>query len=84
MPFTSELVSELNALALFDLNSDQQGIKVHKTAESETISAVKRLHAKGLITQPDGGYLTSLGRQTAAHAEVTLGMLTSGKASSVQ
>ena len=84
MPYTSDLVHELNALIRFDLDTGQQGIKVHKTADTDIISAVQRLHAKGLITQADGGYLTSLGREAAEHAQAVLGFLTSGVAASVQ
>ena len=83
MPFTSDLVQELNALIRFDLDSGQQGIKVHKTADAEVIAAVQRLHAKGLITQIAGGYLTSLGRDAAEHAQTTLGLLTEGVAAAV-
>lgn len=84
MPYTPELVHELNALIRFDLDTGQQGIKVHKSADAEVISAVQRLHAKGLITQADGGYLTSLGREAAENAQVVLGLLTAGVAASVQ
>lgn len=83
MPFTPDLVQELNALIRFDLDTGQQGIKVHKTADSDVIAAVQRLHAKGLITQADGGYLTSLGREAAEHAQTMLGFLTTGVAASV-
>ena len=54
-----------------------------KTADAEVIAAVQRLHAKGLITQIDGGYLTSLGRDAAEHAQTTLGLLTEGVAAAV-
>ena len=83
MPFTSDLVQELNALIRFDLDTGQQGIKVHKTADPQVIAAVQRLYAKGLLTQADGGYLTSLGRDAAEHAQTTLGLLTEGVAAAV-
>jgi len=83
MPYTAELVHELNTLVRFDLDSGQQGIKVHKTADAEVISAVQRLHAKGLLTQADGGYLTSLGREAAEHAQTMLGFLTTGVAATI-
>ncbi|MEI7612491.1 MAG: TIGR02647 family protein [Betaproteobacteria bacterium] len=83
MPYTTDLVHELNALIRFDLDTSQQGIKVHKTADAEVISAVQRLFTKGLITQADGGYLTSLGREAAGHAQTMLGLLTSGLAAEV-
>ncbi len=84
MPFTTDLVHELNALIRFNLDSGQHGIKVHKTADAEVISAVQRLHAKGLVTQADGGYLTSLGREAAEHAQTMLGFLTAGVAAQIQ
>ena len=84
MPYTPDLVNELNALIRFNLDSGQQGIKVHKTADADVISAVQRLHAKNLVTQADGGYLTSLGREAAEHAQTMLGILTAGVAASVQ
>jgi len=84
MPYTTDLVHELNTLIRFDLDDSQHGIKVHKTADAEVIAAVQRLHAKGLVTQADGGYLTSLGREAAEHAQVMLGFLTTGVAASVQ
>ena len=83
MPYTSDLVDELNTLIRFDLECGQHGIKVHKTADQQVIDAVQRLFAKGLITQADGGYLTSLGREAAEHAQATLGFLTAGVAASV-
>lgn len=77
MPYTSDLVHELNTLIRFDLETSQQGIKVHKTADPVVIEAVRRLHAKGLLTQVDGGYLTGLGRDAAEHAQAMLTILTS-------
>ena len=83
MPYTLDLVHELNTLIRFDLETGQQGIKVHKTADAQVIAAVQRLFAKGLVTQADGGYLTSLGREAARHAQTMLGLLTAGLAASV-
>ena len=83
MPFTTDLIQELNALLRFDPTSDQQGLKVHKTADAEVVAAVKRLHAKGLVTQADGGYLTPLGREAAGHAQALSGFLTAGVAAVV-
>ena len=83
MQFTPELVAELNTLVRFDLDTSQQGLMVHKNAEAEVIAAFQRLFAKGLVTQADGGYLTSLGREAAQHAQVMLGLLTAGVAARV-
>ena len=76
MPYTPELSEELNTLLRFDLETNQQGIKIHKTAAAEIIAATERLHAKGLITQVDGGYLTELGKNAAEHAQTLLSILT--------
>ena len=59
MSFTPEMVAEMKVLALFDLNSTQEGLKVHHTADPALIEAAKRWYDKDLITQTDGGYLTS-------------------------
>ena len=76
MPYTPDLVDELNTLLRFDLATSQQGIKVHKTADPAVIAAARRLHAKGLLTQVDGGYLTGLGRSAAERAQAVLAVLT--------
>jgi len=76
--YTPDLVHELNTLIRFDLATNQQGVKVHKTADAAVIAATQRLHGKGLLTLPDGGYLTSLGREAAEHAHAALSILTSG------
>ena len=76
MPFSQELVDEINTLIKFNLETTLEGIKVHKTAAPEVISATQRLFDKGLITQADGGYLTALGRDAAEHAQNLLTILT--------
>lgn len=82
MPYTPDLVQELNTLIRFNLETSQQGIKVHKTADPDVIAATRRLHAKGLLTQSDGGYLTRLGRDAAEHAQATLTILNSSASAS--
>ncbi len=77
MPITSDLAEELNILAHYKLTSIQEGIKVHHTAAPETITAIKRLHEKNLVTRDDGGYLTDLGIETAEHVQKALAILTS-------
>ncbi|KMT53499.1 TIGR02647 family protein [Pseudomonas fildesensis] len=76
MSYTPELVAELEILALFNLGSSQEGLKVHQTAAPTAIAAARRLYDKDLIDQPDGGYLTSLGRDAAEHAQSLLTILT--------
>jgi uncharacterized protein (TIGR02647 family) len=75
MAFTPELIAELEILALFNLGTTQEGIKVHHTAPPSAIAAAQRLHEKGLINQSDGGYLTSLGLDAAEHAQALLTIL---------
>lgn len=76
MPYSPDLVAELKVLSLFDLNNTLSGLKIHhQEASEEAIAAARRLHAKGLITQPDGGYLTGLGRDAAEHAQALLTIL---------
>ncbi|MGY4491755.1 TIGR02647 family protein [Pseudomonas sp. TE3610] len=75
MSYTPELVAELEILALFNLENTQEGLKVHHTATPQAIAAAKRLYDKELITQVDGGYLTSGGLQAAQHAQALLTVL---------
>ena len=75
MPFSQEITDELNILAMFNLETTQEGLKIHSTATSNVISAAHRLHEKGLTTQPDGGYLTERGRKASQHAQDLLGIL---------
>ncbi|MDD5329143.1 MAG: TIGR02647 family protein [Sulfuricella sp.] len=72
---TPDLVAELDFLAHYDLDTMQEGIKVHKDADSAVIAAVRRLHGKKLVTQTDGGYLTALGREVAEALQATLTIL---------
>ncbi|MBT3308826.1 MAG: TIGR02647 family protein [Gammaproteobacteria bacterium] len=69
MTYTEELLDELNVLMQFDLNSTQEGIKVHSSANPRLTEASERLHNKGVITQADGGYLTQLGIECAEKAQ---------------
>ena len=76
MPYTADIIAELNILARYNLHTTQEGIKVHSDAEPEVIKATLRLFNKGLISQPDGGYLTSLGITAAEHGHNLLQILT--------
>jgi len=75
MPYTPELVHELNTLLHFNPETSQQGIKVRKDADPALIAATERLYAKGLLTLKDGGFLTGPGREAAEHAQATLAIL---------
>ena len=75
MPYTQDVVDEINILVRYNLSTTQEGIKVHKTAAPELIAATKRLYDKGLVTQEDGGYLTNLGYEAAEQAQMVLNLL---------
>ena len=70
---SDDLLEELQLLLQFNPDCSQQGIKVHQHgAEPNLLAACSRLFAKGLITQADGGYLTSLGHSAVEHARALL------------
>ncbi len=69
MPFKADVVEELNLLLKFPDKSLLQGLKIHQDAKQCTIDAAKRLFNKGIITLPDGGYLTDLGHDLFEHAQ---------------
>lgn len=72
----SMLLQELSILSQFNSKTFQEGLKVHEsTASAENIDATKRLFEKGLVTQSDGGYLTSLGKDAADHLQDLITML---------
>ncbi len=75
MALNADLNVEIRLLNLFNLDSSLEGIKVHKDADAETKAAIGRLYHKGLLTQPDGGYLTDLGRSCAEHVQTALRIL---------
>jgi uncharacterized protein (TIGR02647 family) len=77
MPYSPEMIEELNMLSRFNLMTTQEGLKVHHDAEAAVVSATGRLFEKGLITRSDGGYLTDLGREAAEHAQSALMILQS-------
>jgi uncharacterized protein (TIGR02647 family) len=76
LPFAYGTIEELNLLLQFDSSSLERGIKVHSNAREEVIYACQSLFAKGLVTQPDGGYLTDEGVEALSHAQVLAGLLT--------
>ena len=76
MLFKPELVEEINILIQYNLNTSQEGIKVHSEADPSLVAATIRLFEKGFITRSDGGYLTSLGREAAEHAQSLYEVLT--------
>ena len=76
MAFNQQLTEELNLILKFPHQSQMQGLKIHHDAAPEVIEAAQRLYEKGIITQPDGGYLTDLGHDLAEHATVIESALT--------
>ncbi len=75
MKFSQEKIDELNLLLQFNLDSMQLGIKIHSSATPDDIEAIKRLYNKGMVTAPDGGYLTDLGHTSADHAQALFRLL---------
>ena len=73
---TPDEVTEINLLSQFNLSNSQEGLKIHShDADPSVVAAAERLFAKGLITQHDGGYLTSLGLDAAEHSQTLLTIL---------
>ena len=79
MPLQQDLVDEIEVLLRYNLDTTQEGIKVHHTARKGLVEATQRLHSKGLVDSEDGGYLTDLGHETAEHTQAALRILTSDK-----
>ena len=77
--FNQDMVDELNLILKFPTNSLLQGLKIHHDASQTMVNAASRLYAKGMITQPDGGYLTDLGIDVADHARHIQGALCTSK-----
>ncbi|MER2296309.1 TIGR02647 family protein [Pseudomonas promysalinigenes] len=75
MSFTPELIAEMEVLALFNLDSNQEGIKIHANASPTLVAAAQRLYDKQVTDQPDGGYLTSLGHDAAESVHLLLNIL---------
>lgn len=73
---TPEEIAEINLLNQFSLASALEGLKIHQhEAAADVVAAAQRLHARGLTTLPDGGYLTSLGLDAAEHSQGLLTIL---------
>lgn len=75
MSLTPKLIEELELLNLFNLDSTQEGLKVHHDADPKMVEAATRLFNKGIISQMDGGYLTDRGVETAEHVQILVKML---------
>ena len=77
MTIKQELIDEIEVLLRYNLETTQEGIKVHHDAREGLITATQRLFDKGLVSQADGGYLTDLGQEAAKHTQSALGLLSS-------
>jgi uncharacterized protein (TIGR02647 family) len=79
MPFNAEMLDQLNLLLKFPTDSLMQGLKIHHDADPSVIAAAKSLYDMGIISQPDGGYLTDLGLDLIEHAQILKSALTMPK-----
>lgn len=75
MKLTPELIAELELLTLFNPDNTQEGLRIHHDAAPQKIAAGERLHAKGLTSEADGGYLTSLGLDAVEQLRTVLTIL---------
>ena len=65
--YPDALFEEMKLLAKFPEKSQLEGIKIRNNASPMVISSAQSLFDKGLISQPDGGYLTDSGLETVNH-----------------
>lgn len=84
MSFTASHIEELNLLMQFDTSTLGRGIKVHSNARREVIDACQRLYDEGLVSQPDGGYLTDSGIEALTHVQTLAGLLNAQKPGQVK
>ncbi len=70
-----EMLAEVRLLLQFPRHSRLTGLKLHTDAEPGLRQAGERLYAKGLISQPDGGYLTDRGIEAANYAQLLIDSL---------
>ena len=77
MTIKQELIDEIEVLLRYNLDTTQEGIKVHNTARQGLVEASERLFNKGLVSQKDGGYLTDLGHEAADLTQAALRLLSS-------
>lgn len=73
--YSDTVFEEMKLLAKFPVKSQLEGLKIHNDADPSIISSAKSLFEKGLISQPDGGYLTDSGLETVDHLNHVLATL---------
>jgi len=70
--YSDSFFEQIKLLAKFPEKSQLEGLKVHQDAAPSMINAAQLLFDKGLISQPDGGYLTDLGLEINSHLQHVL------------
>ena len=76
MMYSNAIMEEIKLLNQFNLDSRENGIKVHvHEASKEAIAAAERLFSKRLTDHVDGGYLTDRGLEAAKHAQTLIRLL---------
>lgn len=73
--YSDTVFEEMKLLAKFPVKSQLEGLKIHNDANPSIINAAKSLFEKGLISQPDGGYLTDSGLEAVDHLNHVLATL---------
>lgn len=69
-------IAQLQVLLHFDPANYSQGIKIHQhTADKRLLEAAEQLFNKGLLSQPDGGYLTALGQEACEYIHNAIQLL---------
>ena len=79
MQFNAQMLDQLNLLLMFPTDSLMQGLKIHQDADPSVIEAAKSLYDLGVISLPDGGYLTDLGLDLIEHAQILKSALTTAE-----
>ena len=73
--YPTAVFEEIKLLARFPEKSQLEGIKIHQDADPVFLASAKSLFDKGLISQPDGGYLTDSGLEAVHHLHHILAAL---------
>ena len=74
MHLDPELIDELALLRRFSMGGPV-AMNVHDNPDPAIVAAAERMHEKGLITEPDGGELTDIGREAIEHMEKLFNLL---------
>ncbi len=74
MHIDPELIDELNLLRRFSMGGPV-AMDVHDNPDPAIVAAATRMHAKGLITEAEGGQLTDAGREAVEAMERLFNLL---------